>query len=76
MGKSCKEIAESLVDCIKKSDCVLKQGGTVRDCIGDMSKADGDCSHSQECQELRNAYFNCKRGSLDMRNRIRGPRVY
>ena len=76
MGKSCKEIAESLVDCIKKSDCVIKQGGTVRDCIGDMSKMEDECGHSQECQELRNAYFNCKRGALDMRNRIRGPRVY
>ena len=76
MGKSCKEIAESLVDCIKKSECVLKNGGTVRDCLGDLTKQESEAQVGQECQDLRSAYFNCKRGGLDMRNRIRGPRVY
>ena len=30
----------------------------------------------EDCQELRSAYYLCKRGGLDMRTRIRGQRVY
>ena len=63
--KSCRDIAQTLYDCMKKTECV-KSGGDVRDCMKNAS----------ECQEFRGAYFNCKRSGLDMRTRIRGPKVY
>jgi cytochrome c oxidase assembly factor 5 len=71
MAKSCKEIAESLVDCIKKSPCV-RNGGSIKGCLNSMKNTDDD----NECQALRNAYFSCKRGGLDMRTRIRGQKSY
>ena len=74
MGKSCKEIAQTLVDCMMKSQCV-KTGGDVRKCLQSSMVEDGQVIGG-ECQEFRAAYFNCKRGSLDMRNRIKGPKVY
>jgi len=72
MGKSCKESALVLLECMKKSRCV-QEGGDLRACMKyaeDSSKSGA----GGECQELRAAYFSCKRESLDMRSRIRGPR--
>ena len=69
MGTSCKEIAETLIDCIKKSDCV-KDGGKIKDCLAEMK------DNGNDCQEFRNAYFTCKRAGLDMRTRIRGQKVH
>lgn len=66
MGKSCREIAQTLVDCMRTSPCVV-EGGEVRDC---MKK------NKEECQEYRNAYFTCRRAGLDMRTRIKGLKVY
>ena len=73
MGKSCKEIAETLVDCMKKSECVRK-GGSLKECLGDMTGQEKETTG--ECQELRTSYFMCKRAGLDMRTRIRGPKSY
>ena len=61
-------IAQTLVDCMKKTECV-KKGREMRECLKDSGE-------TGECQEFRAAYFNCKRGGLDARSRIRGPRVY
>lgn len=41
MGKSCKDIAQSLVDCMKKTECV-KNGGGIKMCMKD-GYAEGDC---------------------------------
>lgn len=71
MAKSCKEVAQSLIECMQKTEC-MKKGGELRTCMKNEGNSDG----GGECQELRAAYFNCKRGSLDMRSRIRGQRVY
>ena len=65
MGKSCKEIAQSLVECMKQTNCV-QIGGDVRKCL----------SETDDCQEYRNAYFTCRRSGLDMRTRIKGQKVY
>ena len=65
MGSSCKEVAEALVACLKQSKCV-KDGGEIKKCLGT----------EESCQTLRNAYSTCRRQALDMRTRIRGPRVY
>ena len=70
MGKSCKEIAQTLVECMKETKCV-KDGGGIRDCLNETGKNGGG-----ECQEFRNAYFICKRSALDMRTRIQGQKSY
>ena len=77
MAKSCKEIAVSLLDCMKNTKC-MKDGGDLRSCMKAVGpdtafNFEGDAN---DCQELRAAYFSCKRGGLDMRTRIRGQRVY
>jgi cytochrome c oxidase assembly factor 5 len=67
MSQSCKELAESLLSCMKKTDCV-KQGGDIKTCM----REDVD----SECAKYRVAYFECKRSGLDMRTRIRGQQAY
>jgi hypothetical protein len=52
---------------MKKTECVQK-GGDIKDCM----KEEVD----SECSKYRVAYFECKRGALDMRTRIRGPTAY
>ena len=68
MGKGCKDIARTLFDCMHETDCV-KKGGDIKDC---MKSTEGN----DQCGEFRRAYFECKRGNLDMRYRIRGPKSY
>jgi hypothetical protein len=50
---------------MKETDCV-KKGGEIKDCL----KTD------TQCYEYRTAYFECKRGSLDMTARIRGQKGF
>ncbi len=59
-------MAVSLLECVKKTDCV-KSGKDLKECVK-AEKID------PECAEYRTAYFECKRGALDMRNRIRGQK--
>jgi hypothetical protein len=75
MGKSCKDVAQSLVDCMQKTACV-KNGGGIKDCLKAVEVSADGVESAGECQEFRTAYFTCKRGSLDMRSRIRGQRVF
>jgi len=73
---NCAEVANSLVDCIKKTSC-YQSSGSIRSCIKDMKDSDkfGDGEVELKCQVLRGAYFECKRSQLDMRKRIRGKSV-
>ncbi|KAL0538532.1 hypothetical protein IC582_022679 [Cucumis melo] len=71
MSKSCKGLAMELVKCLSESDCVKVQNRTYRECAGEKSP----CIPS-ECVGLRETYFNCKRGQVDMRARIRGNKGY
>ena len=66
MGKSCNEAARTLVDCLKKTECV-KNGGNFKDCMKDENAG---------CSQYRTAYYLCKRGGLDMRTRIQGEKAY
>lgn len=85
MGSSCKESAQALIDCMKKTKC-MKEGGDFRTCLKAAKENDDcqvrSCGHSysyrfdMDLQVVHNAYFLCKRSMLDMRSRIRGPRVY
>ncbi|PFH51454.1 hypothetical protein AMATHDRAFT_142756 [Amanita thiersii Skay4041] len=67
MSSSCQNLLAALRECILQSDCVLKQGHKPSECIKQHIKELPD-----ECQSLRKAAFECKRGMLDMRKRFRG----
>ncbi|TEB30195.1 hypothetical protein FA13DRAFT_1631154 [Coprinellus micaceus] len=67
MASSCEALLAALKDCVLHSDCVLKQGNLPSACLRDhLSEL------PEECQSLRKAMFECKRGMLDMRKRFRG----
>ncbi|KAJ0969383.1 hypothetical protein J5N97_022260 [Dioscorea zingiberensis] len=67
MSKSCKGLAMELVKCLSETDCVKVENRPFRECAGEKPP-----SISSECVGLRETYFNCKRGQVDMRARIRG----
>ncbi|KAJ3999543.1 cytochrome c oxidase assembly protein PET191-domain-containing protein [Lentinula boryana] len=67
MSSSCQGLLNALKDCLMHSDCVVKQGKLPSDCL----KHHID-ELPEECQSLRKATFECKRGMLDMRKRFRG----
>ncbi|DAZ97560.1 TPA: hypothetical protein N0F65_005532 [Lagenidium giganteum] len=67
MGKSCRDMAEALRDCMVQEECMKDGTRTLKECLH-MKE------YLHECQLYRTAYFECKRGQLDMRQRIRGPK--
>mmetsp|Transcript_56225 Transcript_56225/g.132501 ORF Transcript_56225/g.132501 Transcript_56225/m.132501 type:complete len:90 (+) Transcript_56225:161-430(+) len=66
MSSSCTLAKEKLLLCISKSPCA-DRGGTVKECVS-------DAHISEECLALRRLLFECRRGQLDNRNRLRGNR--
>ncbi|KAI3512746.1 hypothetical protein L1887_20065 [Cichorium endivia] len=71
MAKSCKGLAMELVKCLSESDCVKVENRPFRECAKEKAPL-----ISSECVGLRETYFNCKRGQVDMRARIRGNKGY
>ncbi|GAB9464451.1 Cytochrome c oxidase assembly protein [Globisporangium polare] len=67
MGKSCRDMAEALRDCMVLEECMSDGTRTLKQCLKLKE-------YSHECRGYRQAYFECKRGQLDMRTRIRGPK--
>ncbi|KAH7879729.1 cytochrome c oxidase assembly protein PET191-domain-containing protein [Lentinula edodes] len=67
MSSSCQGLLDALKDCLKHSDCVMKQGNLPSDCLKNHME-----ELPEECRSLRKATFECKRGMLDMRKRFRG----
>ncbi|KAF8351522.1 cytochrome c oxidase assembly protein PET191 [Amanita rubescens] len=67
MSSSCQNLLAALKDCILRSDCVLKDNRLPSDCLKNNIS-----DLPEECQSLRKATFECKRGMLDMRKRFRG----
>ncbi|TFK43599.1 cytochrome c oxidase assembly protein PET191-domain-containing protein [Crucibulum laeve] len=67
MASSCQNLVAALKDCLKYSDCVMKQGHLPSECLKEHF-----ADLPEECQSLRKATFECKRGMLDMRKRFRG----
>ncbi|KNZ62117.1 uncharacterized protein VP01_1310g2 [Puccinia sorghi] len=67
-GGPCQQIKADLTACILRSDCVLKPPyRTPKECLQSrLHELPAECSH------LRYAFFDCKRGLLDMRKRFRG----
>jgi len=71
MSKSCKGLLKELYTCLEDSRCVKEEGKPMVEC----AKAE-DSSISEECKGVRYTYFQCKRGMVDMRSRIRGNKGY
>ncbi|KAJ7283719.1 cytochrome c oxidase assembly protein PET191-domain-containing protein [Mycena rebaudengoi] len=67
MSASCQGLLAAMKDCLLRSDCVVKDGNKPSDCLRNHTD-----ELPEECQMLRKATFDCKRGMLDMRNRFRG----
>ncbi|KIK06764.1 hypothetical protein K443DRAFT_674048 [Laccaria amethystina LaAM-08-1] len=67
MASSCQNLLNALKDCLIHSDCVVKQQNLPSDCLKNHFT-----ELPEECQSLRKATFECKRGMLDMRKRFRG----
>lgn len=59
MASSCQNLLAALKDCLMQSDCVMKQGNLPSDCL--RNHAD---ELPEECQSLRKATFECKRGMV------------
>jgi cytochrome c oxidase assembly factor 5 len=68
MPSSCKDIRQELVDCMLKSDCVLKKGNSVRECFKEEHADDVP----KECHSIRKSFYECRRGMVrylpDMNN--------
>lgn len=66
---ACGEAALSLLSCMEKTECVLKDKRDLVDCMKDEGNV-------EDCKAERNAYTMCKHSQLNMRTRIRGVRVH
>eukprot|EP00548_Thalassiothrix_antarctica_P006476 CAMPEP_0194148452 /NCGR_PEP_ID=MMETSP0152-20130528/32549_1 /TAXON_ID=1049557 /ORGANISM="Thalassiothrix antarctica, Strain L6-D1" /LENGTH=68 /DNA_ID=CAMNT_0038850027 /DNA_START=25 /DNA_END=231 /DNA_ORIENTATION=- len=68
MPAACAEAALSLLSCLEKTPCVMKDKRDIVDCMKE--------EFVDECKAERNAYTMCKHSQLNMRTRIRGVRVH
>lgn len=59
MSSSCQNLVAALKECLKHSDCVMKQGHLPSECLKDHYN-----DLPEECQSLRMATFECKRGMV------------
>lgn len=59
MSSSCSHLLDALKDCLLHSDCVLKQGHLPSECLKYHT-----AELPQECQSLRKATYECKRGMV------------
>lgn len=66
MGKSCVDQRDQAARCIRKSEC-YKKGKSIKECM--------EKNEAPECEGFLNAFYLCKRSQLDMRSRIRGPKL-
>ena len=64
MASSCSSQRLALLECLADSPCVLA-GRSIKECMALDDTEDG-------CSGARQAFFNCRRGQLDMRKRIKG----
>jgi cytochrome c oxidase assembly factor 5 len=61
MASSCHNLIAALKDCLKYSDCVMKDGHRPSDCLKHHYNG-----LPEECQSLRKATFECKRGMVSV----------
>lgn len=60
MPSSCKEIRIELAECILKSDCMLKDGLSAKECL----HSDNEYRIPVECTAIKRSFFECKRGMV------------
>ncbi|XP_026319305.1 cytochrome c oxidase assembly factor 5 [Hyposmocoma kahamanoa] len=65
----CAGIRADLKMCLLESACCRKDKKTPRECLKDHLVPD-------ECIQLRQSFFECKRSLLDTRRRFRGHKGY
>jgi len=65
MSSSCQDIREDLRLCIVESECLQAPDMTFHKCIKSKEL-------DTQCKALRTAYFECRRGWLDMTKRMMG----
>ncbi|KAM3957094.1 cytochrome c oxidase assembly factor 5 [Aphomia sociella] len=65
----CAGIRADLKMCLLNSDCCKKDKRSPRECLKDGLVPD-------ECLQLRQSFFECKRSLLDNRRRFRGHKGY
>jgi len=69
--RSCSGLKEELMSCLHKSDCMVKDGKTMKECMDkEIAGVDTDC------RQIQFAFFECRRSMLDMRTRFRGKKGY
>ncbi|KAJ1962194.1 Dephospho-CoA kinase (Dephosphocoenzyme A kinase) (COAE) [Dipsacomyces acuminosporus] len=66
---SCDGIREEYIQCLLRSECVFIKRHTVEECVKNKDLA---TLIPERCHMLRQSLFECKRGLLDMRKRMRG----
>jgi len=67
----CYGLRKEFVECITQSDCFLKEGKNIKECM-----KPGATGVSPECRSVQHNFFECKRSLLDMRTRFRGRKGY
>jgi len=60
-----QRLKRDLVECVRTSEC-YKQGYPWGECFRKKDELPFDC------QQLIQTYYYCKRGQIDMRNRLKG----
>ncbi|XP_035450329.2 cytochrome c oxidase assembly factor 5 [Spodoptera frugiperda] len=65
----CAGIRADLKICLLASDCCKKEKKTPRECLREGNIPD-------DCVQLRQSFFECKRSLLDNRRRFRGHKGY
>ncbi|XP_055907121.1 cytochrome c oxidase assembly factor 5 [Eupeodes corollae] len=68
-NSACAGVRADLKMCLLESDCCKKDRKTPRQCLQSNDVP-------EECQVLRNTFFECKRSILDNRQRFRGRKGY
>ncbi|PIA14037.1 hypothetical protein COEREDRAFT_19377, partial [Coemansia reversa NRRL 1564] len=66
---SCSGIREEYIQCLLRSECVFINRNSVSECGRNKELA---ATVPSQCHLLRQSLFDCKRGLLDMRKRMRG----
>ncbi|KAF9960184.1 hypothetical protein BGZ72_007719 [Mortierella alpina] len=69
MPSSCKEIRAELAECILKSNCVLVDGLSAKECL----RAENEYRVPVECTAIKRSFFECKRG-MNKRGYCRLPK--
>jgi cytochrome c oxidase assembly factor 5 len=71
--KKCDGLRYDLKLCLLESDCCKKYRVLPKECLRNPEMAE---HVPDRCFSLANAFFECKRSTLDMRHRFKGPKGY